>query len=145
MIEETLNKYKDKRISEKEYLEGMYKRYDDFEEKDIISYPEIIKENNNAKAFYGSVVDLIKEENEEYKVEDNEMKAEFAKLSLDIEEAISDLTKVDWHDNKDVNDSITQAVEDLTYDFSQKHGLELSWAEIDIILGEIKKIAYERF
>lgn len=145
MIEETLNKYKDKRISEKEYLEGMYKHYDAFEEKDIISYPEIIKENNNAKAFYGSVVDLIKEENEEYKVEDNEMKAEFAKLSLDIEEAISDLTKVDWHKNKDVNDSITQAVEDLTYDFSQKHGLELSWAEIDIILGEIKKIAYERF
>lgn len=145
MIEETLNKYKDKRISEKEYLEEMYKHFDDFEEKDIISFPKSIKENNNAKAFYGSIVDYLKEDEAEYSVDNDRLKSAFAKLSIEIEDAIRDLTKVDWHNNKDINDSITQAVEDLTYDFSEKYSLDLSWAEIDIILGEIKKIAYERF
>lgn len=144
MIDETLNKYKEMRISEKEYLEEMYKHFDDFEEKDIIKYPEAIKENGDAKAFYGSIIDIVKEKDEKYNV-DKELKEEFADLSLEIKDAISDLTKVDWHNNRDVNDNITQAVEDLTYDFSQKHNLDLSWAEIDIILGEIKKIAYERF
>ena len=144
MINDTLNKYRDKRISEKEYLEEMYKHFDDYEEKDIIKYPETIKGNGDARAFYGSIVDRVKEKDGEYKV-DRELKEEFADLSLEIKDAIEELTKVDWHNNRDVNDSITQAVEDLTYDFSQKHNLDLSWAEIDIILGEIKKIAYERF
>lgn len=143
MIKDTLDKYKDKRISEREYLEEMYKHYDNYEKEDIVAYPETIKGNNNAKAFYGSITDVIKETDETY--DTRGLSNEFAELSIMIEEAITTLTKVDWHNNKDINNDIAQAVEDLTYNFGDKHGLKLEWNAIDKIIMEIKKIAYERF
>lgn len=145
MIEKTLNEYKDKRISETEYLEQMYKHYDDYEEKDIVSYPENIKSNKNAKAFYGSIVDVLNEDGENYSTINNKLKEEFADLSIRIEDIISDITKVDWHNNTDINNDIIQALDDLFYDFSEKNGLKLGWNEIEKIIGEIRKIAHERF
>src|SRR5690625_2921649 len=62
MIEETFNKYKEKRISEKEYLEAMYKHADEYEEKDIVGYPDDIKRNPHAQAFYGSLHDVLTED-----------------------------------------------------------------------------------
>lgn len=144
-IEKTLNEYKNKRISENEYLEQMYKHYDAYENGEVDDYPDLIKENNNAKAFYGSITDLIKEDEVSYGVEDKNLDDEFAKLSLEIEGAISDLTKVDWHNNRDINNHIAQAIEDLTFEFSKEKGLDLSWDEIDKIINNIKKIAHERF
>lgn len=145
MIEKTLNEYKDRRISEKEYLEQMFSHYDHYEEKDIVSYPQNIKKNNHAKAFYGSIVDALNEEGQGYRVDHRELTDEFANLSITIEDAISDITKVDWHNNTDINNEITQALDDLFYDFSKKHGLDLSWDEIKKIIIEIRKIAHERF
>lgn len=145
MIEETLSEYKDKRISEEEYLRQMYQYYDDYEEKDIIDYPDKIQTNDTAKAFYGSLSDIIKEENVSYNLKGDALNNEFASLSLKIEEAISDLTKVDWYNNRDINNQIEQKVEDLTYDFSKELGLEIDWDEIDKIINEIKKIAHQRY
>lgn len=145
MIEKTLNEYKDKRISEKEYLEQMYKHYDSYEEEDIMEYPDLIKENNTAKAFYGSMVDILKEDIEEYGQDNKQLKNNFGKLSMDVEDVISKLTQVDWHKNPDINNDMAQAIEDLTYEFYKEHGLNIDWQEIDKIIIEIKKIAYERF
>ncbi len=143
MVQKTLDEYKAKRISESEYLEQMYKHYDSYEEEDIIGYPDKIKANSHAKAFYGSITDVIKEAEAAY--DTDPLGNEFAGLSIDIEDAIRSLTKVDWHNNKDINNEITQAIEDLTFDFSHEHGLKLPWSVIDKITMEIKKIAYERF
>ena len=143
MIQKTLDEYKDKRISEKEYLEQMYKHYDSYEEEDIVDYPNAIRKNDNAKAFYGSITDVMKEADEAYG--EDRLEDELAELSLKVEMVIANLTKVDWHNNRDVNNEIVQAIEDLTYNFGDKHGLGLEWDAIDKIIMEIKKIAYERF
>ena len=123
----------------------MYKHYDAYENDEMDDYPDLIKENNNAKAFYGSITDFIKEDEESYGTKNNNLENEFAKLSLEIEDAILDLTKVDWHNNMDINNDIAQAIEDLTFEFSKEKGLHLTWDEIDKIINEIKKIAHERF
>lgn len=145
MIDETLNKYKDKRISEKEYLEQMYSHFDSYGKDETSDYPSSIVKNDDAKAFYGSIRDFIKEEHEGYDIDKKEVEEEFASLSLEIEKTISNLIKVDWHNNKDVNNSISQELEDLVCNFSDKHKLNLSWNEIDNIINEVKKIAHERF
>ena len=144
-IKKTLDEYKNKRISETEYLEQMYKHYDAYENDDMGDYPEEIKENNNAKAFYGSITDFIREDEEGYGTRDNNLASEFAELALKIEDSISNLTKVDWHNNMDINNAITQDIEDLTFEFSKEKGLNLTWEGIDKIVNEIKKIAHERF
>lgn len=97
MLTETFNKYKEKRISEKEYLEAMYQHAEDFEEKDIIGYPEDIRHNYDAQAFYGSMYDTLKEEVAEYETDGavEDVKETLAKASLEIEEVIKKEIKVD--------------------------------------------------
>jgi type I restriction enzyme R subunit len=59
-IEETLQAYRDKRISEKEYFERMNDIKEDYQKGDSgIEYPDSIKNQPNAQAFYGVAVDVI--------------------------------------------------------------------------------------
>ena len=60
-IEETLNAYKDKRISEREYLERMMEVMDDYRKGESgIEYPTTIEKNLDAQAFYGVTEDVFK-------------------------------------------------------------------------------------
>lgn len=147
MIEETFNKYREKRISEKEYLEAMYEHAEDFfGEKDIIGYPENIKHNYDAQAFYGTMYDTLTEEQATYKADhDEEVKATLAKVSLAIEEAVKDEIKVDWHENEEVKNSLVQAVEDLLFEYKEEYNLELNWDTIDKINNKIQDITRQRF
>src|SRR5690625_7495336 len=107
MIQDKVNKYKEKRISEKEYLEMMYQHAEDYEEDDIIGYPDNLKHKPDAQAFYGSIHDIITADRAAYvSSTGEEVKGILAKVSLDIDQMIEDETKVDWHDNRDVKNNI---------------------------------------
>lgn len=146
MIEETFNKYKEKRISEKEYLEAMYKHADNYEEEDIIGYPEDIKYKPDAQAFFGSIHHVITEDYAEYQTKkDREMKEILGTLSLEIEQIIRDQTKVDWHDNQDVKNNIEQEIEDVLFEYNEKYKLNIGWDMIDKINRNMQEIARMRF
>lgn len=146
MIEETFNKYKEKRISEKEYLEAMYKYADEYEEEDIVGYPDDIKRNPHAQAFYGSLHDVLTEERAKYETnKDVAMKDILGKVSLDIEKAIEEQVKVDWHNNQDVRNSMEQAIEDVLFEYKEKYNLELDWDTIDKLNRNMQEIARQRF
>src|SRR5690625_5073724 len=145
MIEETFNKYKEKRISEKEYLEAMYKHADEYEEEDIVGYPDDIKRNPHAQAFYGSLHDVLTEERAKYETnKDVAMKDILGKVSIDIEKAIEKQVKVDWHNNQDVRNSMEQAIEDVLFDYKEKYNLELDWDTIDKLNRNMQEIARQR-
>lgn len=146
MIEETFNKYKEKRISEKEYLEAMYKYTEDYEEEDIIGYPDDLKHKPDAQAFYGSIHDVLTEERATYKTNENESIDDvLGKVSLEITEIIQSETKVDWHDNQDVKNIIEQAIEDVLFDYKEQYELDLEWDTIDKINKNMQEIARQRF
>lgn len=147
MLEDTFNKYREKRISEKEYLEAMYKYAEDFEEKDIIGYPEEIKHNYHAQAYYGSMYDTLTEEFESYEATNTEesLKETIAKASVDIESVVKENVKVDWHHNDDVKNSLTQAIEDLLYDYKEEYKLDWDWDMIDKLNHQIQEITRQRF
>ena len=61
-IEKVLEDYKNKRISEVDYLNKMgryYERNCFREKKDEANYPDAIKYNENAQAFYGAVSEVV--------------------------------------------------------------------------------------
>src|SRR5699024_3189686 len=145
-IKEKFNKNREKRISEKEYLEAMYKHADEYEEEDIVGYPEDIKHKPDAQAFYGSIYDVISEERAKYETnKDLAVKDILGRLSLDIEQAIKDQVKVDWHENQDVRNSMEQAIEDVIFEYKEKYNLELDWDTIDTINTKMQEIARQRF
>lgn len=143
-IEETLQAYKDKRISEKDYFERMRELKDSYQKGfSGIEYPDIIKNNLDAQAFYG----VIKEAEGVYSARNaKEINDEqIAELSIHIEKIVVKHTKVDWHDNVDVHKRIEQEIEDLLFDFAKANNIDLSFDVIDRILNEIRMVALRRY
>jgi len=65
-IEEVLKGYREARISEGEYFTKMKELVNDFREGDSgIEYPESIKKDSHAQAFYGVISEMILETNKE--------------------------------------------------------------------------------
>ena len=147
-IEETLQAYKDKRISEKDYFNRMNDIKNSYQKGDSgIKYPDNIKNKPNAQAFYGVAITAIMDSRAAYGSEDkvNISQEQIAELSLHIENIVSKYTKVDWHDNPDVHNKIDQEVEDLLCDFSKDNGIDVDFDQIDTILREIKAVALKRY
>ncbi|MFZ3171810.1 MAG: type I restriction endonuclease subunit R [Carboxydocellales bacterium] len=154
-IEEIINAYKEKRISEAEYLEKMHTVMQDFRKGySGAVYPEKIKHNVHAQAFYGvikevledeslynaSAGDVVKETKEIYNYENI-----LADLATDVNIIIERHSKVDWHDNPDVHKRISQEIDGLLYLSKKKHFSELSYSQIDRIIENIKTVALRRY
>jgi type I restriction enzyme, R subunit len=141
-IEEALQAYKDKRISEAEYLQRMKEILRDFRSGSSgVTYPNNIRKCPNAQAFYGVANEVIREANASYVVNENIM----GNLALKITKIIEDNSKVDWHDNTEVHNRIAQELDDLLYDFAKKHGLKLDFDQIDKIIEGVKTVALRRY
>lgn len=141
-IQEAIQEYKEKRISEAEYLNKMKDIMKDYRSGESSEgYPEIIKENRNAQAFYGVTKDImnseVKEPEASYEV--------LGDLALRMDKIIQDYAKVDWHDNMEIHNRIAQELDDLLYDFSTEKNVELDFDTIDKIIEQIKTVALRRY
>ncbi|MBE6852116.1 MAG: type I restriction endonuclease subunit R [Ruminococcus sp.] len=140
-IKEALELYKKQVISEAEYLMKMTKIMEEFRSgKTELRYPEKIKDNVHAQAFYGVVSALLDEV-----ISLSENKAQIADLSVDITNIIKDFSKVDWTSNTDIHKKISHALDDLLYDYSDNNNWALSFEIMDRIIDNVKTIALRRF
>src|SRR5690606_25766830 len=105
-----------------------------------VTYPDNIRKNPNAQAFYGVVKEIIGETND-LTGKDELM----GKLALKVDEIIEEHSKVDWHDNMEVHNRIAQELDDLLYDFAKEHGLKLDFDQIDKIIESVKTVALRRY
>ena len=143
-IEETLEAYKAQRISEAEYFEQMQQIHQDYargETGQAHSYPEAIRDNGHAKAFYGHLKHIMKEDTSAYLTD-----SDVADIALGVDRIFEQHVKVDWRDNLDVHNRIEQAIDDLLYDeLFDKHALEAKSDQIEKIIEELKTIALRRY
>ncbi|MED4943167.1 type I restriction endonuclease subunit R [Heyndrickxia coagulans] len=142
-IQDAIQEYKDKRISEAEYLNRMKDIMNDYRRGESSErYPEIIKENRNAQAFYGVTKDILSETTETAASYDTNTLGD---LALKIDEIIQEHQKVDWHDNVEIHNRIAQELDDLLFDFKEKHNLDIDFDTIDKIIEQIKTVALRRY
>lgn len=140
-IRDALALYKEKVISEAEYLAKMRTIMEDYYAgKSTVSYPERIKNNVHAQAFYGVLTALFDE------VEDERITPDFvAEVSEEITKIVASHSQVDWTNNKTIHDRISQDIDDLFYKYEKEHGLKLSFDLIDKIIDNVKTVALRRF
>ena len=140
-IKEALDLYKEKVISEAEYLAKMRAIMEDYRSgKSTISYPDRIKGNVHAQAFYGVLAAIFDE------VEGNAITPDFvAEVSEEITKIIASHSQVDWTNNKSIHDRISQDIDDLFYEYEKKNGLKLSFDLVDKIIENVKTVALRRF
>ena len=140
-IRDALALYKDKVISEAEYLAKMRTIMGDYHAgRSTVSYPERIKNNVHAQAFFGVLTALFDE------VEDERITPDFvAEVSEEITKIVASHSQVDWTNNKTIHDRISQDIDDLFYKYEKEHGLKLSFDLIDKIIDNVKTVALRRF
>lgn len=140
-IRTALNEYKDKIISEAEYLSKLRDIMEDYQSgKSKVAYPERIKNNVHAQAFYG-VISAIFDSAEGVTVD-----ADFAaEIAEEITQIVAKHSQVDWTNNQTIHDRISQDIDDLFYTYEKERGLKLSFDVIDKIIDNVKTVALRRF
>lgn len=138
-IKDVLDEYKEKVISDVEYLDAMAKILNDFREnKSGIIYPEAIKQSVHAQAFYGVILPILNE-NEEYDIEF------IGDIAIKIAKIVQEHTKVDWSGNADIHNAIAQDIDDLFYELENDNKIKLPYEKIDKIIENVTTVALKRF
>ena len=140
-IKDALDQYKEKVISEAEYLAKMRSIMEDYHSgKSSVSYPERIKCNIHAQAFYGVITALF----DDAQIEG--MTPDFAaEIAEEITAIIAKHSRVDWTNNQTIHNRISQDIDDLFYAYEKNRGLVLSFDLIDKVIENVKTVALRRF
>lgn len=140
-IRAALDEYKDRVITETEYLEKMQDIMEDYRNgKSTVSFPERIKNNVHAQAFYGVISAILGD------VEEMNISQDFvAEIAEEITKIVAAHSQVDWTNNKTIHDRISQDIDDLFYAYEKERGLKLSFDVIDKVIENVKTVALRRF
>ena len=140
-IKEALEEYKDRVITEAEYLAKMRSIMDDYRNnKADIQYPERIKNNVHAQAFYGVISAIL----------DSELNiSENTEIVVDIAIAVTKIiekhNQVDWTNNTTIHDRIAQDIDDFFFEVEKEKGFKFSFDTIDKVIENVKTVALRRF
>ena len=141
-VRETLEEYKASR-NDDSYLYKMEKMADDLKRGYTgHHYPACIDHDSDAKAFYGSIQNIIVEAVKDMSSEVDEA---MGQLAIDVKKVIANRAKVEWRFNVAVCRDITQALDDLIWDFTEEHEIKLPVEKIDLILEGIMRTAISRY
>lgn len=139
-IEETIEAYRNRRITDSEYLQKMQDIKEDFRKGNSgISYPTNIT-TENSRAFYGVIYDkLIPRMKENANIE------EIGEIALTIQREIESKIKRDWHYNTDIHNEIAQAIDDTIFMYATRKNINLDLEELDKLIEEIINIALMKY
>jgi type I restriction enzyme R subunit len=146
MIDETIQKFLDERISEKKYLEKMEKIKKGVKEGTIGNTPSKLKDKPQARSFYNTVKNEfddylinIKSEDGNGQLQPQKLKQMYVKAGLQIDEMLDELAIVDWTTNPDIKDEMFIAIEDYMIEFFRELDLNRDFDVIERIAETIIK------
>ena len=140
-IRDALEQYKERIITEGEYLAKMRDIMEDYRAgRTTVTYPEAIKNDVHAQAFYGVLSAIFDG------VQDAEISPDFtAEIASEIAKIVASHSRVDWTTNRTIHDRISQDIDDLFYAYEKQRGLKLSFEVIDKVIENVKTVALRRF
>ena len=139
-IKDILEEYKNRVITEAQYLNKMRSILDEYRNgQTTITFPEKIKGDVHAQAFYGVIGTILAE------VIDINANNDFvADIAIAVTEIIERHNSVDWQHNTDIHNRIAQDIDDLFYRYEQQ-GIKIDFDAIDKITENVKTVALRRF
>lgn len=142
-IKRILEEYRNKRISEEEYLSSMHDVMNDVRNGSVEeTYPEPIVDNKAAQVIYDNIKDEIYESISS-KIEEEKSEYVIANTSLEFEEIIKGYAaKPDWTTNTDIHNKISQDLEEKLWNLEDEYGISL---DTDKILEKTITISIRRY
>lgn len=138
-INAALEEFKNKVLSEREFLKKMFGMLKDFRKGDTKQkFPEKIAGDLDAQAFYGVIASILFAK---YKIETEVV----ADIAFSITSIVRRHDKVDWKNNTDVHNRIRQDIDDLFYEIENNRGFAVEFDDIDKISESVLNVAIRRF
>lgn len=139
-IEETIEAYRNRRITDSEYLQKMQDIKEDFRKGNSgISYPTNITAESS-RAFYGVIYEKLIP-----RMKDNANIEEIGEIALTIQREIESKIKRDWHYNTDIHNEIAQAIDDTIFMYATRKNINIDLEELDKLIEEIINIALMKY
>lgn len=146
MIDETIQRFIDERISEKEYLEKMKEIKKGVKEGGLNESPQQLKDKPTARAFYNTIKDEfddyvtnLKTKGGNGQVEPKRLNEMYIQAGIEIGEMLDELAIVDWTTNPDIKDEMFIAIEDYMIEFFRELDLNRNFDVIERIAETIIK------
>ena len=105
-----------------------------------ITYPEKIKGNVHAQAFYGVITAVLDD-----KIDINENIDIISDIALEVTSIIQKHDTVDWQTNKEIHNKIAQNIDDMFYRLEKEHSFVVDFDTIDKIIENVITVALRRF
>jgi len=156
-IKELIEEYKDKRLTEEEKLKQAKDIRDMMmsqETNEIDNYPDSIKNNANAKAFYDNLESTFNEavNNSDYaeNVADtsatygNQQDDLLTQIVIEINNIFKEVSKKpDWKNNTDIRNQIDGKIDDILWDLEDSYNMKFD--DVDILLNNIRNIGINNY
>ncbi len=142
MLEQTIEDYREKRITEAEYLQKAREIMGAVRDRKEDNIPHKLNGWEEAKAFYGATLKVL-EKQAEYGLETSKDIA--ADIGLKTDEIVRKLKVVDWTRNPDIQNKIRNHIEEYLYEIKDSKGLDLGFDDVDLIMEECLEIARKRY
>ncbi|MCK5375243.1 MAG: type I restriction endonuclease subunit R, partial [Alphaproteobacteria bacterium] len=136
LIQDAINDYREKRLSEADYLKRATEIMEIVRDRKDPDMPECLEGRNEAQAFYGVIDEVFSRKHP------NVNKQKSAELGIKIDDIIIKNIIVDWHLKKDIQNEMSNQIEDYLIDDSE---LKLEFEVIDEILEKVIHIAKMRY
>ncbi|MFW5983059.1 MAG: type I restriction endonuclease subunit R [bacterium] len=140
LLEEAINDWRQRRISDTEYLNRVTEVMNSVQKGTSDNVPEKLKNREVAQAFYRTVDEVLNDKLPKEKGQDIS-----AEIGLKIDELINKHKIVDWQLMDDVKNRMSQDIEDSLFDIKEQYGLDISLEEIDEIIERSLDIAKNRY
>lgn len=140
ILEEAIEAFRDERISDAEFLSQVTEVMNVVLNRSGDGFPENLKHNDSAKAFFGVVNDVFSR----LKIEDAKNKKIASQTALGIDEIIRRNKVVDWLNNVQVQNTIKNEIDDFLYELKEKEEIEIDFDLMDLIVEASLDIAKKR-
>lgn len=142
MIDETIEAYRQGRLTEAEYLEHMKGALEAVRSGQDSGQPVQLGRYRHASAYYGIIHDILLP----HFAGGDEQEAEsyLADIAIELERLIDAHKIRDWASNADIQNTMKTDIEDYLYRLKDVDGLPISGAEMDTIIENVIDVARKR-
>jgi type I restriction enzyme R subunit len=141
MLEDAIRAFHAHRLSDAQYLTQVTEISESVRDRKGDDVPAELRQRDVAKAFYGIALPAVKAQ----KNDDAAAKTIAREIAIGMDDIIAHRRIVNWTTNPDVQNQMKTELEDMLFDLAKRHGLSLTFDEIDRIMEECIEIARHRY
>lgn len=140
MLEEVIEQYSQRRLSDAEYLRSVTEIMEAVRDKKDNDTPKELADNENAQAFFRQSKEVLKQT-----LTNEALKQVPVELGLNIESIIKSNIVVDWKMKQDIVNKMKQEIDDMIYDIQDKYDFQIESKQMDDIIEKSIEIAKNRY